>query len=184
MAPVGENLLHAYVEDIVGPITRPAPPTGGVRAGGNGAGRGGNFGQVGGGGRGGTAPTGTPVVIEMSTVLEDMTYSVKNFSVKPGAWVRIVLTNKDEMPHNLVYVRPGSVEEVGELINIMAKATDAAERSYIPPSQDVLVWSNMVEPGQKGTLEFIAPTTPGDYPYLCTFPGHWKTMQGIMKVAP
>ena len=73
---------------------------------------------------------------------------------------------------------------MGELINIMAKATDAAERSYIPPSQDVLVWANMVEPGQKGTLEFIAPTTPGEYPYLCTFPGHWKTMQGMMKVSP
>ncbi|MEO8593511.1 MAG: PVC-type heme-binding CxxCH protein [Candidatus Solibacter sp.] len=186
MAPVGEKLLHAYVEDIVGPITRPPPPTAGFRGGGGNARGGANFGQVGApaGGRGGAAPAGPPTIIEINTVPEDMTYSVKTFTVKPGAYVRIILTNKDEMPHNLVYVRPGSVEEVGELVNIMAKATDAAERSYIPPSQDVLVWTNMVEAGQKGTLEFIAPTTAGDYPYLCTFPGHWKTMQGMMKVAP
>ena len=32
------------------------------------------------------------------------------------------------------------------------------------------------------TLEFTAPTTPGDYPYLCTFPGHWRMMNGVLKV--
>ena len=31
-------------------------------------------------------------------------------------------------------------------------------------------------------LEFTAPTTPGDYDYLCTFPGHWRMMRGVMKV--
>jgi azurin len=186
MAPVGEKLLHAYVEDIVGPITRPPPPTAGGfgRGGGGGRGRGGNFGPVGAGaGRGGVAPTGPPLVVAIKTVPEDMTYSVKNFTVKPGQYVRITLTNPDEMQHNLVFVRPGSVEEVGELVNMMAKASDAAERNYVPPSQDVLLWTNLVEAGQSVTLEFIAPTQVGDYPYMCTFPGHWKTMNGVMKVS-
>jgi len=190
MAPVGEKLLHSYVEDIVGPITRPPPPTaGGVGGGGGGGrGRGANCGQVGvagagRGGRGGEAPTGPPLVVAIKTVPEDMTYSVKNFTVKPGQYVRITLTNPDEMQHNLVFVRPGSVEEVGELVNVMAKASDAAERNYVPPSQDVLLWTNLVDPGQSVTLEFIAPMNVGDYPYMCTFPGHWKTMQGVMKVA-
>ncbi|MCH8962102.1 MAG: hypothetical protein IH820_12455 [Bacteroidetes bacterium] len=31
-------------------------------------------------------------------------------------------------------------------------------------------------------LTFTAPTEPGDYPYVCTFPGHWRTMQGVMQV--
>ncbi|MCB1209408.1 MAG: hypothetical protein KDK97_08785 [Verrucomicrobiales bacterium] len=22
----------------------------------------------------------------------------------------------------------------------------------------------------------------GDYPYLCTFPGHWMVMNGVLKV--
>jgi azurin len=187
MAPVGEKLLHAYVEDIVGPITRPPPPTAGGFGGGGGGGRGrgANFGQVGvaGAGRGGGVPTGPPLVVAIKTVPEDMTYSVKEFTVKPGQYVRITLTNPDEMQHNLVFVRPGSVEEVGELVNVMAKASDAAERNYVPPSQDVLLWTNLVDPGQSVTLEFIAPMNVGDYPYMCTFPGHWKTMQGVMKVA-
>jgi putative membrane-bound dehydrogenase-like protein len=186
MAPVGEKLLHAYVEDIVGPIKRPPPPTAGFGRGGGGGrgGRGANFGQVGAGaGRGSVVPTGPPLVVAIKTVPEDMTYSVKNFTVKPGQYVRITLTNPDEMQHNLVFVRPGSVEDVGELVNVMAKASDAAERNYVPPSQDVLLWTNLVEPGQSVTLEFIAPTQVGDYPYMCTFPGHWKTMNGVMKVS-
>jgi azurin len=122
-------------------------------------------------------------VIAIKTVPDDMTYSVKNFTVKPGQYVRITLSNPDEMQHNLVFVRPGSVENVGELVNVMAKASDAAERNYVPPSEDVLLWTNLVEPGQSVTLEFIAPMQVGDYPYMCTFPGHWKTMQGVMKVS-
>jgi putative membrane-bound dehydrogenase-like protein len=178
MAPVGEKLLHAYVEDIVGPITRPPPPTaGGFGGGGSGArGRGANFGRV-------AAGAGSPLVVAIKTVPNDMTYSVKNFTVKPGQYVRITLTNPDEMQHNLVFVRPGSVENVGELVNVMAKASDAAERNYVPPSEDVLLWTNLVDPGQSVTLEFVAPMQVGDYPYICTFPGHWKTMQGVMKVS-
>ena len=180
MAPVGEKLLHAYVEDIVGPITRPPPPTAGGFGGGGGARGRANFGQV---GPGGVVPTGAPLVVAIKTVPDDMTYSVKDFTVKPGQYVRITLSNPDEMQHNLVFVRPGSVEDVGELVNVMAKASDAAERNYVPPSQDVLLWTNLVEPGQSVTLEFIAPMQVGDYPYMCTFPGHWKTMQGVMKVS-
>ena len=31
-------------------------------------------------------------------------------------------------------------------------------------------------------LRFKAPTEPGIYPYLCTFPGHWVVMRGQMIV--
>ena len=33
------------------------------------------------------------------------------------------------------------------------------------------------------TIRFKAPETPGVYPYLCTFPGHWMVMNGQMIVA-
>ena len=185
MSPVPEKLLHAYVEDIVGPITRPAPPTAGFGGGAGRGGRGANFLPVGGGpgGRGGGTPTGPPLVINIKTIPEEVKYSVENFTVKPGQYVRIVLTNPDEMQHNLVFVRPGTVEAVGALVTAMAKATDAAERDYVPPTPDVMLWSKLVDPGQTVTLEFLAPMQPGDYPYMCTFPGHWRTMQGVMKVA-
>ena len=31
-------------------------------------------------------------------------------------------------------------------------------------------------------LEFTAPEKPGDYEFVCTFPGHYMLMRGIMKV--
>jgi uncharacterized protein len=41
-----------------------------------------------------------------------------------------------------------------------------------------------VNPGERFDLLFRAPTTPGRYPYVCTFPGHWRIMQGVLIVTP
>jgi len=40
----------------------------------------------------------------------------------------------------------------------------------------------LVNPGQNYTLKFKAPANTGDYPFVCTFPGHWSIMNGVMKV--
>jgi azurin len=31
-------------------------------------------------------------------------------------------------------------------------------------------------------MSFTAPIAKGDYPYVCTFPGHHILMRGVMKV--
>jgi putative membrane-bound dehydrogenase-like protein len=161
--PVGERLLRAYVEDIVGPIQR--PERGGQRFG-NGA-------------------SDEPVLeMQMSVVRGQMKFSVPDFTVKPGQRVRITFTNPDEMQHNMLIVRPGTVEAVGALADAQARTPDAAERGYVPPTPDVMWFSKLLDPGESTVLEFVAPRQEGDYPYLCTFPGHWRVMQGTMKVAP
>jgi azurin len=87
------------------------------------------------------------------------------------------------MQHNLVVIKPGTTEAVGALADAMARTPDAAERNYIPPTPDVIANTKLVDPQQTATLEFVAPRQVGDYPYICTFPGHWRIMQGTMKVA-
>jgi azurin len=42
--------------------------------------------------------------------------------------------------------------------------------------------TKIVDPGESFTLEFVAPRQAGAYPYICTFPGHWRIMQGTMNV--
>jgi hypothetical protein len=42
--------------------------------------------------------------------------------------------------------------------------------------------TRMLAQGEEQVLEFVAPEEPGDYPYVCTFPGHWRVMNGLMKV--
>ena len=49
--------------------------------------------------------------------------------------------------------------------------------------QGVVLWATgLVQPGEAETLRFTAPSEPGDYPYVCTFPGHWIRMNGVMHV--
>jgi azurin len=60
----------------------------------------------------------------------------------------------------------------------------ALARSYIPETQDVLASTPLVNPTETTEITFTAPTAPGRYPYVCTFPGHWRIMQGTLVVTP
>ena len=106
----------------------------------------------------------------------------KSFTVKAGDKVKVNLENKSPLPHNILIVKPGALQKVGALANGMLTDPNAMAKDYIPESPDILFHTKLIQPTKVGTLEFTAPAEPGDYPYLCTFPGHWMLMQGIMKV--
>ena len=121
--------------------------------------------------------------IRITCIRERMLYDVTRFSVKAGQPVRIDFINPDATAHNLVIVQPGGVEEVGLAANDMAKDPNAIKTGqFIPKSQKILHHTSMLQPESAEALRFIAPKTPGEYPYLCTFPGHWVIMRGVMVV--
>jgi azurin len=64
----------------------------------------------------------------------------------------------------------------------MAADPKAARRHYIPDDKRILHATKMLKVGQSETLRFNAPSSPGIYPFLCTFPGHWTIMKGEMIV--
>jgi putative heme-binding domain-containing protein len=64
----------------------------------------------------------------------------------------------------------------------MLPEPDAQGRLYVPDSPKVLHATKMVDLGQQAKLTFTAPGELGEYPYLCTFPGHWRRMVGTMAV--
>jgi hypothetical protein len=39
-----------------------------------------------------------------------------------------------------------------------------------------------VKEGETERLRFAAPKEPGAYNFVCTFPGHWVRMYGVMLV--
>lgn len=108
----------------------------------------------------------------------------KTFTVKAGEKVKVTLENKATVPqpHNLIIAKPGTLMKIGMLANAMLTDPQAMAKNYIPESPDILHHTKLVQPGQSESIEFVAPAEPGDYPYLCTFPGHWLLMQGVMKV--
>ena len=58
----------------------------------------------------------------------------------------------------------------------------AGEKSYVPDLSSVITHIPVIDPGTEYTLHFRAPKQPGDYPYICTYPGHWQAMRGVLKV--
>jgi putative membrane-bound dehydrogenase-like protein len=118
--------------------------------------------------------------IRIATVPEKMTYDVKELSVKAGKKVHLTFANPDFMPHNLLIVKPGKADEIGmQAINLGAKGF---EMGFIPESPDILWSIKLLDHGKEQSIDFTAPTARGDYPYLCSFPGHHLIMRGTLHV--
>jgi azurin len=79
-------------------------------------------------------------------------------------------------------VEPGALEEVGMAGNEMAKDPGGLAKGFIPDSPNILHASKLLEPNTGEIMRFTAPEKPGNYPFLCTFPGHWVVMKGVMIV--
>jgi azurin len=114
-------------------------------------------------------------------------YDKTDLTVKPGQKVKLTLNNTGSIapqPHNFLLVKVGKDMVVGNQANAMMTDPQGMAKSYIPEAakEDILAHTKLVQPNQSETIEFTAPTEPGDYPYLCTFPGHWLLMKGVMHV--
>ncbi len=121
-------------------------------------------------------------LITLGTVRERMIYDRETITVQAGRPVEFRLTNTDNMPHNFTVVQPGFMAEVGELAETTGRDADAAARHFIPKSDRILVASTLVQPEQSDSIFFEVPKEPGIYPYVCTYPGHWRRMYGALYV--
>ena len=121
-------------------------------------------------------------VIRLRTVHEQMFFDTTRIVVELGKPVEIIFENPDAMPHNFVVTAPGAREEIGKLADAMPPEPDEQGRAFVPKSAKVIFASKLIEPGAKVKLNFTAPTQPGEYSYVCTFPGHWVRMFGTLVV--
>jgi putative heme-binding domain-containing protein len=111
-----------------------------------------------------------------------MLFDKDRLVVQAGKPVEFAFENTDIMPHNFVIVQPGSLEEVGNAAEAGATQPGAADRHYVPQSNKVLLASRLLAPRDSQRLPYTAPTAPGIYPYVCTYPGHWRRMYGALYV--
>ena len=129
--------------------------------------------------------SGTIIEGEREIVIDTLSglkYSKALIVAKPEEALVVKLNNIDAMPHNLVVVEPGATQKVGDASFKMLSDPKAGEKNYAPDLPEVLYVLPVIEPGQSHALHFRAPKKPGDYPFICTFPGHWMAMQGILRV--
>jgi azurin len=124
-----------------------------------------------------------PRVVELIITDANMKFSVAQIEAKPGEELKIVVKNsgsRTDMSHNFVLLhKEADVEEY-----MQASSVDKAN-NYISPdlADQVIVHTKLLGAGQQDAIVFKAPTEPGTYPYLCTFPGHWLSgMRGKLIV--
>ena len=118
------------------------------------------------------------------TATPNLRFQPDQFSVKAGSAVELTFYNPDNLYHNLVVVEAGTLDRVGLAADLMAGDPQGLEKQYVPDDPGVLHWTPQLTIGKARThvLRFYAPENPGDYPYICTFPGHWRAMKGVMRV--
>ena len=129
------------------------------------------------------APAG-PRTVEI-TAGDNMKYSLTAIEAKPGEQITVILTNigtqpKEVMGHNWILLKAGSDSEAFDKAAAQAKATD-----YFPTAlaDQVLAHIELLGPRKSGEVTFNAPTTPGEYPFLCSYPAHFQVgMKGVLTV--
>jgi azurin len=116
---------------------------------------------------------------------DTMQFDLKSFEVKAGDTVELTFKNVGKIPkiamgHNLVVLKKGiSAVAFGQkAMGAGANATNALPDSV---KGDTIASTKLLGPDESETITFTAPEA-GDYEYVCTFPGHFALMRGVMKV--
>jgi hypothetical protein len=116
--------------------------------------------------------------IRIATIRERLMYDVKELTVKAGKKIKLTFANTDVMPHNLLVTKPGKADAVMNAAIVMGAA--GFEKGFIPAGDDVLHHTKLLDMNKEETLEFTLPAA-GDYPFVCSFPGHGIIMRGVLR---
>jgi azurin len=118
-------------------------------------------------------------IFYINTVKEQMRYDTKDITVKAGQEITLTFTNDDYMPHNLLIVENGSVQEIA--MQAMALGEKGFDLGFRPENNKILAGTKMLDNDQTETITWTPPAK-GKYEFVCTFPGHWTLMRGVINV--
>jgi azurin len=122
-----------------------------------------------------------PMQVAIRTLTAQMKFDQTEIIVPPGERVVMKFENPDDMPHNIVFCKPGTdVEKL--VLTMLEKPEEAMKRDFIPDDPRVWLKSRLLAPHESQILEFTAPQETGEYPFVCSFPGHAATMRGSLRV--
>ena len=116
---------------------------------------------------------------------DSMQFDTREFTVKSGEKVELEFKNIGKLPkiamgHNLVILKKGiSSLKFGQ--KVMSMGANATNPLPEPSMVDVIAATKLLGPGESETITCTAPES-GDYQFVCSFPGHFAMMRGIMVV--
>lgn len=130
------------------------------------------------------APSAGPKTFEI-TANDQMKFSVTRLEVSPGDEVRVVLTNIGAMPKEVMAHDWVLLKKEADPQAYANAAMTQMKNEYFPPqfADQVIAHTKLLGPKQSDEVVFKAPTEPGEYPYLCSFPAHFISgMKGVLVV--
>ncbi len=116
------------------------------------------------------------------TANDTMQFNSKAFEVAAGKEVTLVFKNLGNLPkaamgHNVVILKPGTATATYGMAAVSAAASE-----YIPQDDAnkalVVAHTKLLGPGEEDTITFTLE--PGEYPFVCSFPGHFGLMNGVI----
>jgi azurin len=116
---------------------------------------------------------------------EDMKFSLASIAAKRGEQLRVRLVVKGSMPkvamaHNFVLLN-----RTAKVVDFVTAAMNARATDFVPPDKkgEVIAHTGLAGAGETVEVTFKVPNTAGDYPYICSFPGHFQAgMKGTLSV--
>lgn len=120
------------------------------------------------------------VVAEEATGIVTGDASGQNFLLEaieatPGEEIQLTLNTVSNLPptamsHNFALLEMGTDADAFARASITAR-----DNEYIAPDMEgqVIVHTAMLGNGESDTITFTVPEEPGEYVFICTFPGHY-----------
>ncbi|GAA4752065.1 plastocyanin/azurin family copper-binding protein [Flavisolibacter ginsenosidimutans] len=126
--------------------------------------------------QGNTPPANLSNNIEI-TANDSMKFSTIELNVKANEKVTLTLKNVGTAPitamgHNWILLKDNTDLDAFE------KEANTAPDHIPANNSNIIAHTKLLGPGQSDTIEFTVPA--GSYTFICSFPGHYKTMTGIL----
>ena len=117
---------------------------------------------------------------------DTMQFDIKSFNASRGTNFKLTFKNTGKLPkiamgHNLVILKKG-VSAIAFGQKVLAAGGNATNALPESVKGDVLAHTKLLGPGETEVINFKVPMETGSYEYVCTFPGHFAMMRGVMEV--
>ncbi|MEL6670891.1 MAG: hypothetical protein AAFR61_01830 [Bacteroidota bacterium] len=113
-------------------------------------------------------------------VMTEIAYSPSTLVSEPGSVIKVTFVNESAvagMYHNMILVAMGKEKEV-----IAACMAAGPDKEFVADMPEVLAASKLLNIGETTEFEIKVPDAPGNYPIICSYPGHYPIMKAELQV--
>ncbi|MFO7845803.1 MAG: plastocyanin/azurin family copper-binding protein [Balneolaceae bacterium] len=116
---------------------------------------------------------------------DNLKFDIELVEASPGETIRMTLDVVSSMPKSAMGHNIAILDKDADVDTFVTESMSAKDNEYIAPDMEnqVVAFTKMLGGGETDVIEFTVPEEPGDYVYVCTFPGHYFAgMKGILRV--